>query len=338
MADRNIDVWRAHAATKQAAGEPFWSTAPRVPAPSLDVTRTRGASHGPPSGVYPFNDEAAFATKELIAQWTRRKEAGNAHFSAGEHTKAREVYGGIFKDAHFSAPHPDDIELIKLCVAVLGNLVESLLRTEEFEPALSCLSLALAYDCGHVKNRIRFVRASHGIPGRTMSNRMIFHCLYSLKEEEGRESERVKALIHECRRRLERVHESQLGLIRGAGASELMTPELLADGTRYKEKSRTVVQICDPHGNSGCHVLDARFALGVALEMVRPEPEIARRAEELRRAESRVEKALGAPGPLAWDSPAAYSMADVNRTQFYPGFLGSENCGPNVGDGSEVLM
>ena len=78
-------------------------------------------------------------------------------------------------------------------------------------------------------------------------------------------------------------------MIRGAGASELMIPNRLEDGTVWNSDGTGAAQICDPHGNSAGRVLDARFALGVALEMARSEPEIARRAAELRQAETEIQ-------------------------------------------------
>ena len=361
---RNIDVWRAYAAKKKAAGEPFWSTKPRVPAASFEK-RLRGASLGPPSTQNPFDNDAAFASKELIAEWTDLKEIGNAHFSAKEYTEASGSYmdtlntcGFVFKDegktyTREQYPHPDDTEVIKLYTTLLGNLAESILQMGKmlqkleksvdvnkrdylddnkiFEMAINFLGIASMFDSGHVKNNIRFVRANLGIPGRCVSNELMRYCLYSLNKEEGRESKRVKQLIYDCRRRLETMHWGQLGMLKGAGPNELLIPGMVADG------KQAMGQIHDSH--TAGSVFDARFALGMALEMNQTEPEIARRAEDLRLAESYVEKMVGVSG-LLWDSPDAYmkKFPDINKTQFFPGFLGSEDCGPVVGDGSGRLM
>ena len=343
---RNIDVWREYAVAKRAAGEPFWSTGMRIPAPSFEVSQaSRVASAGPPSSANPFDNKAAFATAEKIAEWTQRKEAADAHLSAKEYELAFKVSTGTLDELdsmHHSRAHPDDTELIKLYSDLLGSSVEALLSVGSHgdqeaaaEWALELMSKALMFDIEHAKNRVRFARLQLAIPGRVLTNQLIQHCLYSLDEEKGRESEQIKSLIHECRRRLENLHGNQLGMIKGAGATELMVPQMLANGTRFWAKHEGPVQL----GNSpsGCFVLHARFALGVALEMDRSEPEIARRAEDLRQAESLVETMLNAP-PLAWDLPAAYAMDDVNKTQFYPGFLSSENCGPYHLDASGVLM
>ena len=361
---RNIDVWRAYAAKKKAAGEPFWSTKPRVPAASFEK-RLRGASLGPPSTQNPFDNDAAFASKELIAEWTDLKEIGNAHFSAKEYTEAIGSYmdtlntcGFVFKDegetyTREQYPHPDDTEVIKLYTTLLGNLAESILQMGKmfkklekpvdvnkrdylddnkiFEMAINFLAIASMFDNGHVKNNIRFVRAQLGIPGRVISTQFMRFFLYSLKKEEGRETKCVKQLIYDCRRRLETVHWDQLGMLTGAGPTEILIPGMVADG------KQAMGQIHGSHAAGS--VFDARFALGMALEMNQTEPEIARRAEDLRLAESYVEKIVGVSG-LLWDSPDAYmkKFPDINKTQFFPGFLGSEDCGPKVGDESGRLM
>ena len=90
---RNIDAWRAHAAKKKAAGQPFFSTSPRVPAPSFETTSTvRGAAAGPPNIRNPFDDKSTLATDEMLAEWTLQKEAGNVHFSSGEYKEASKTY------------------------------------------------------------------------------------------------------------------------------------------------------------------------------------------------------------------------------------------------------
>ena len=352
---RNIDVWRAHAAKKKAAGQPFFSTSPRVPAPSFETTSTvRGAAAGPPNIRNPFDDKSTLATDEMLAEWTLQKEAGNVHFSSGEYKEASKTYmetlqamsktPEVLNVATWNEyPHPDDTEMITLYTTVLGNFAECLLRGKEIQEhdikrTLRILSYAKAFDKRHAKNNVRFVRAHMLIPGRVMTNELMRHCLYSLNEEQGREGHCVKLLIHKCRRRLENVHWEQLGPIRGAGPTELLIPGKLADGTQITQ----VGQLHQTHDEAIIGeglVLDARFALGIALEMNKPESCIARRVEDLLKAERWVETNLGV-GPLRWDSPDAYMVdfPDMNKTQFFPGFLGSENCGPTIGNGSEVLM
>lgn len=360
QAPRNIDVWRAHAAKKKAAGEPFWSTKPRAPAASFEEKR-RGASLGPPSSSNPFDNDSAFASKELIAEWTDLKEIGNAHVTAKEYKEAAASYMETLKTCGFifggesgymreQYPHPDDTKVIDLYTDLLGNLAESWLRfgklTQKiakktgisadlevnniFEMAANFLAIASKFDNGHVKNNIRFVRAQLGIPGRVIANELMRICLYSLTEEEGRESKRIKKLIYKCRRRFEDTHWKQLGMVKGAGPNELLIPGVVADGKQANG------QIHDTHIAGS--VFDARFALGMALEMNQSEPEIARRAEDLRLAESHVEKILGKTG-LLWDSPEAYdkNFPDINKTQYLPGFLESEDCGPVVSDGVHII-